>query len=94
MILSAKHGLVDPDAVIDPYEMTLNNMPIGDRRAWANRVVEQMAAHPRPGRVVMLAGARYREFLEPKLRSLGITVEVPMTGLRIGEQLNWLDSKI
>ena len=40
--------------------------------------------------VVFLAGQRYREFLRASLRSRGLSVSVPMEGLRIGEQLGWL----
>ena len=40
--------------------------------------------------VIMLAGSRYREGIVPGLRELGANVEVPMEGLRIGEQLAWL----
>lgn len=40
--------------------------------------------------VVFLAGQRYREFLADHLKSRGIVVEVPMEGLRIGQQLSWL----
>lgn len=90
-ILSAKYGLVSPDATIAPYEKTLNNMAVADRRRWADMVIEQMGRQAtRPKCIVMLAGARYREFLEPRLRAMGIQVHVPMEGLRIGEQLSWL----
>ncbi|MCE2939855.1 MAG: DUF6884 domain-containing protein [Armatimonadota bacterium] len=39
----------------------------------------------------ILAGDRYREFLAPMLQARGVQVDVPMQGLRIGEQLRWLD---
>lgn len=32
-ILSALHGLVHPDTVIEPYELTLNTMRVAERRA-------------------------------------------------------------
>jgi hypothetical protein len=90
-ILSAKYGLVRPDEVIEPYELTLNTLGVEDRRRWAERVKQQLATHGNlPTTVVMLAGARYREHLEPYLTSAGVRVEVPMEGLRIGEQLRWL----
>lgn len=41
-ILSAEHGLVHPDDVLIPYEMTLNNMSAAERRAWAEMVQNQM----------------------------------------------------
>jgi uncharacterized protein DUF6884 len=94
-ILSAEHGLVEPDRVIAPYERTLNTMPIAERRAWGNRVSEQLdAVVPSLSHVVFLAGARYRDFLVPILTGRGVTVSVPMAGLRIGEQLRWLRQHI
>lgn len=90
-ILSAEYGLVPPDQVVTPYERTLNTMRVADRRAWAERVARQLAeAVPDLSYVVFLAGERYREFLTEHLAGRGVAVSVPMEGLRIGEQLNWL----
>jgi len=94
-ILSAEHGLVAPDDPLAPYERTLNKMPVSDRRCWAERVIRQMSERvPAASHIVFLAGKRYREFLEDRLRNRGFSVEVPMEGLRIGEQLAWLGARI
>lgn len=37
-VLSAKYGLVTLDQQLEPYEQTLKQMPIQERRAWAERV--------------------------------------------------------
>jgi hypothetical protein len=90
-ILSAEHGLISPDRVVAPYEKTLNTMPIDERRIWAQRVSERLEkVVPQLERVVFFAGQRYREFLSAHLRNRNILIEVPMQGLRIGEQLRWL----
>lgn len=90
-ILSAEHGLVSPDQVLAPYEKTLNTMPIAERRKWAERVAAQLKEmSPQMEIAVFLAGQRYREFLSDHLQSRNVVVEVPMQGLRIGEQLSWL----
>ena len=92
-ILSAEHGLVDPDDLLEPYEKTLNTMSVSDRRRWGERVISQMSEKmPKAKSVFFLAGQRYREFLEGHLRNQGVSVEVPMKGLRIGEQLAWLNA--
>ena len=44
-------------------------------------------------RIVILAGSIYRQPLARRLREWGCSVDVPMAGLRIGEQLQWLDRK-
>ncbi len=88
-ILSAKHGLLAPETVVSPYDQTLNTMPIQERREWADRVLAELL--PRLAgiaTVILLAGRRYREFLEAPLASR-VTVEVPFAGMRIGEQLRW-----
>jgi hypothetical protein len=90
-ILSAEHGLVDPTTVIAPYERTLNAMSSRERLAWAERVIVQMKEQlPGAERIIVFAGERYREHLMGHLRSISPDVQVPMEGLRIGEQLSWL----
>ena len=41
-ILSALHGLVNPDDLIAPYDLTLKKMPAQKRREWGLKVREQM----------------------------------------------------
>ena len=94
-VLSAKHGLVHPDRVISPYDLTLNSIPVAGRRHWASTVLTQLEPHlDGVESIVILAGQRYREFLESSLRSRGLAVCVPMVGMRIGEQLRWLNKML
>ena len=90
-ILSAEYGLLHPDTVINPYERTLNTMPVAERRAWALRVMDSLRRVLDPAdEVIILAGARYRENLVDPIRKLGCQVVIPMEGLTIGRQLSWL----
>jgi hypothetical protein len=43
-ILPAKHGLVSPVTVLEPYALNLSMMSSDYRHAWGVRVVEQLAA--------------------------------------------------
>ena len=91
-ILSARHGLLDPDEVIEPYEERLNP---SDGRAlyhWGWRVACQLLSrYPDPTTFVILAGRTYRRHLLPMLRVKGDhETIVPMEGLGIGEQKRWL----
>lgn len=93
-VLSAKHGLVDIDAWLYPYEESLNRVGVLARKAWAVKVVEQIdELRMRRGftDVVILAGERYREFLVPAIHRFD-RVEIPMAGMGIGRQLQWLGS--
>jgi cytoplasmic iron level regulating protein YaaA (DUF328/UPF0246 family) len=90
-ILSAKHGLLSPNKVIDPYNQTLKSMSSKSRRAWAKKVYGELQKILNPGdQVVFLAGETYREHLSDMARKMGCNVNIPMEGLRIGEQLKWL----
>lgn len=89
-ILSAKHGLLRPDAAITPYDLTLTTMRHEQRRAWAERVLQQVAREvPRGAKIVLLAGNTYREFLLTNLRR-DHEIEIPLAGLGIGKQVAWL----
>ena len=90
-ILSAEYGLLHPDALVSPYERTLSRMGVGGRRAWAAGVWEQL--RPIAGRadhIVFLAGRHYRDFLIPYLEDAGMPYEVPMAGMSIGQQLQYM----
>lgn len=94
-ILSAKHGLVPPHQVIQPYNVTLNDMNSGQRCAWASGVANQLRPKCRAGDLVMiLAGHSYREYLIPSLKSWGCDVKVPMEGMGIGQQKAWLKRQL
>jgi hypothetical protein len=90
-ILSAEYGLVPPDRVIAPYERTLHAMRKPERQEWAGRVQALLDTMlPIVDRIIVLAGMRYREFLMGNLRRRVPTVEIPMEGLTIGRQLQFL----
>jgi hypothetical protein len=91
-ILSALHGLVRPDLVLEPYDMYLAGQPVTYRRQWALRVVSDLiaAVGPLEGRTIELhAGASYVEPLEPLLAAAGADVRVPLRGLNQGQHLAW-----
>ena len=92
-ILSALHGLVDPNDVLEPYDVTLNDASVSERRRWSDQVINQITTRiqPAPGDSFEFhAGINYRAFgLEDNLRHLGCGVECPTDGLRMGEQLSY-----
>lgn len=94
-ILSAKYGLVEPAHVIEPYEETLSTRSRRERDEWADRVWAVLRQRLRPNdQVTILAGERYRESLVPRMTEYGCHVDVPMQGLGIGRQLQWLSRQL
>lgn len=94
-ILSAKYGLVEPGTVIEPYDKTLSRMRVAARRAWARRVLDDLGRKLKAGdHVVVLAGVKYREHLIDPIQGMGCSVEIPMEGLRFGEQKRWLKQRL
>lgn len=91
-ILSAKHGLLDLNAEVEPYNLTLNDMRTHEVQAWAEQVLEQIKqrADLCKDHFVFLAGQKYRKFLVPRLASY----EIPMQGLTIGRQLQFLSGRV
>lgn len=91
-ILSAKHGLVAPDALIDPYDVTLKGADRAFRDEWGRRTAKQIdEAFPRGKRLLLLAGSDYVEPLRQNLPRFARRVDLPLEGLSLGMRLSVLD---
>lgn len=92
LILSALHGVVDPDTVLNPYDVALNRMSKAARREWGRRVVSQLESRFSSLDGVEFeihAGDEYGTAIEAPLGERGASIVRPLQGLRIGEQLQW-----
>lgn len=87
-ILSAKYGLLNLETEIEPYNLTLNNMTGNEIKEWALRVLNQLGEKTDliNDHFTFLAGDKYRRYLISSLKSY----EVPLEGLPIGKQLQYL----
>lgn len=87
-ILSAKHGLIDLDDEIAPYDVTLNKMKADVIKSWSSRVLAQLKVKfdLQKDHFIFLAGDKYRKYLIPHIASY----DIPLQGKRIGEQLQHL----
>jgi hypothetical protein len=92
LILSAKHGVLDPDTLTEPYDVTLTTMRRAEHLEWGRHVFNQL--QERFGLLTrkafeIHAGLEYVTPLRPVLTQAGATLHAPLAGLRIGEQLRW-----
>jgi hypothetical protein len=87
-ILSAKYGLVALDQWLEPYNDTLNTKRNADIKEWAQGVLEQLRSKVDLDRdtVIFLAGEKYRRYLVDQIKHY----EIPLKGLSIGRQLQYL----
>ncbi|MFA9430755.1 DUF6884 domain-containing protein [Egicoccus sp. AB-alg2] len=92
-VLSALHGLVHPDQVLEPYDHTLNDVSVVERRRWSLGVVEALGTEVGDlSRTTfeVHAGATYTDHgLVEGLEAAGAEVELPVRGLGLIEQLAW-----
>src|SRR4051812_25061529 len=62
-VLSAKYGLLNPDDVIEPYDLTLNNMKVLERKKWSELVLKQIEnLQLSITEIDFYAGVKYREY--------------------------------
>ncbi len=90
-ILSAKYGLLNLEQDIEPYNLTLNNLKDKEIKIWADKVLEQLKKETdlEKDEIIFLAGEKYRKYLIPNIKNYNI----PLKGLGIGKQLNFLKEK-
>lgn len=90
-ILSALYGVVEPDKVIEPYNVRLDFLTKPQRATWQHKVAKQLAEHGLAGRrLVVLAGIKYRAWVPAWRAKTGGPVEEPLEGMQIGFQMQWL----
>lgn len=99
LILSAFHGVVEPDQELLAYDRTLNGATLAEREHWASRVLSALD-HRYPGLlldVVVYAGAAYADPIEAAIRRRraaggGFSLQYfrrPLGRLPVGKRLAW-----
>ncbi len=89
-ILSAKYGLLHPDQVIEPYDLTLKGATKQAKREWAMKVDSQIRAAT-DRKLVILAGDDYFSPLLEAGQKQPLSYLAPMQGLSLGNRLAFLN---
>ncbi len=105
-ILSAKYGLITLDEIIEPYNITLSNIPKNrqaknlivltkeQKKIWGVRVIEKLKeeADIFNDEFIILAG---REYLNPIEKYLvKSNLRTPLEGKKIGERIKFMNKFI
>ena len=85
-ILSAKHGLVHPEAELDPYD----EFGLSEKQA---ETIAATLADAGIDTVKIVAGKKYTDPLTPELEARGIDVVEVARGMRIGKRVKHLKEK-
>ena len=92
-ILSAEHGLVHPNQILKPYDLSMQELSADMRRMWSAKVLQslQYKCGIAKGDIVEIhAGHEYRNFgLIDGLLDIKATMEIPVQGMKFGHQLNY-----
>lgn len=101
IVLSALHGVVLADQLLDPYEKTLKSASRCAREEWGQKVQAELKRLFPGARFVFLAGQDYATAISGLERTRGANGRVvdrcnpldavePLRGMGIGEKLAWL----
>jgi hypothetical protein len=85
-ILSAKHGLLDPNTTVEPYD------EFGLSEKQAEEIATEIANGP-DQYVEICAGSEYKDPLIPELETRGIDVLELCRGMKIGARKQHLQQK-
>lgn len=99
-VLSARHGIIPPYAIVGPYEATMAAKSVDETAAWVNKVESGFRASAlgganyglwsaNGGRLIVdiFAGRDYADPLTARWSKLSWEINVPHHGLQIGERL-------
>lgn len=91
LVLSSRHGLLDPGETIEPYELRLGDLDENAYEAVARRVIEQLSSHSPLDGLLVEAHVRdaYADRLAPAVAAGGGRLEQPLRGLSTCGQLGW-----
>jgi hypothetical protein len=93
-ILSPRHGLLDPEDLIEPCDMQLSTMTKKARAQWAGMVAFQVHREIEENRIheveliALHASRKYRRCLTGHLEAIA-PCEFPLEGMEIDEQLDY-----
>ncbi len=93
-VLSARYGLVRPDAVVTPYEQKLWRRK-DDLSAWALTAASGIiyTSGGYKVRPVFLCGADYADPIVAFLERWDVPTEQPLRGLELGARLAWFKAR-
>lgn len=79
-ILSAKHGLLSPEKIIQPYDLCLADCTDEYKRKWAEGIIKKFSHYNKDTLFLVVANNDYSQHIVPLLISEGFKVAAPFLG--------------
>jgi hypothetical protein len=90
-ILSARYGVVTPECILPPYNVSIHDLSEAQRRTWAADVaVVLKRLLPKNRDIWFFSSKHYSEPLIPLIQPTGRSVHYPLAGMPIGKMNGWL----
>jgi hypothetical protein len=91
-VLSAKHGLLGLEQEIDPYDKSIYEMSVQEKKAWADMVIKSLSniSNLKEDKYIFLTDDEYCEFLLSYISN----VELPLKGIMQDEHINFFNNKL
>ncbi len=94
-IISAKHGLLSPETIIEPYDLTIHQLTKKQREHWASCIAKQLLInYGNKAGLALYGGRLYCKYLIPVLTVVGFEVHQPFKGLGCGQRLQLLKKRL
>lgn len=92
-IISAKHGLIDPELKLKPYDVSLSSFSEDEIEKWSSNVVKSITNNLNINdKIIFLGDDFYFNSLSEKLCSVGFVAHSPLLGKTNDEKLHWLNA--
>jgi hypothetical protein len=90
-ILSAKHGVLPLDEIVEPYELSIKNLDSLQKACWVSKVGDRLGKLiEAKDQVHILAGLEYTRPLLPVLHKIGCQIIFPLGSKSLGHRIGWL----
>jgi len=95
-ILSAKYGVLSPDDLIDPYDMTLKTMSSKEKKVWAYDAYVNLTHRKvkRGDNIIFLAGEDYSKYLDIAFKKNDYKTIHPLKGLGMGKRMEFMKKEL
>lgn len=94
-ILSAKHGLLSPDEVIKPYDLSIKKLTNADKERWKKNLIKKLLQIVKNSQTIIFLGDNdYFNVIEKTIQKLGYQTHNVFKNIDHKYRVHWLKKKL